>query len=133
MPNRRRARELAMQALFAVEIGQQDPSEAIANLVSDNADSDTRVFVKNLVFGSIEFSKTSDEIIIPLLQDWTLDRIPHIDRVILRMAIYELYKTPETPRAVVLNEAVELAKIFSTENSGRFVNGVLANVNVNGS
>jgi N utilization substance protein B len=60
------------------------------------------------------------------LEGWTLERLPTVDRLVLRMGVYEMRHRPETPRAVVINEAVELAKKFSTEESGRFVNGVLA-------
>ena len=60
------------------------------------------------------------------MQDWTLERLPTVDRLLLRMALYEMLYEPETPRPVVINEAVELAKKFSTEDSGRFVNGVLS-------
>lgn len=130
MPNRRHARELALQALFAIEVGRQEPGEAIAALVGDRADSDTRLFVRELVLGSLEERTASDEIISPLLQEWTLDRLPMLDLIILRMAVFELRKFPDTPRAVVLNEAVELAKRYSTEHSGRFINGVLGNVEV---
>jgi N utilization substance protein B len=62
----------------------------------------------------------------PLLEGWTLDRLPTIDRIILRMSVFELNHRKEIDSAVVINEAVELAKKFSTEDSGRYVNGVLA-------
>jgi len=65
-------------------------------------------------------------VIAPLLQDWTIDRLPTIDRILLRMGVYELRNRTDIPKPVVINEAVELAKKFSTEDSGRFVNGVLA-------
>jgi len=82
--------------------------------------------VRDLVLGTLEHSDESDALIAPLLQGWTLDRLPTIDRLVLRMSVYELTYHRETPRAVVLNEAVELAKKFSTDDSGRYVNGVLA-------
>ncbi|HZX69025.1 MAG TPA: transcription antitermination factor NusB, partial [Candidatus Elarobacter sp.] len=64
--------------------------------------------------------------IVPLLEGWTLDRLPTIDRIILRMSAFELNHRREIDAAVVINEAVELAKKFSTEDSGRYINGVLA-------
>lgn len=67
-----------------------------------------------------------DQLIAGKARGWRLDRMPMIDRAILRLGLYELEQRPDTPTAVVLNEAVELAKRFSTEDSGRFVNGVLA-------
>ncbi len=97
----------------------------IAETVGSAAEADTRVFVRDLVLGTLEHVVQSDLIIAPLLEGWTIDRLPTIDRIVLRMGVYELGHLP-TPRPVVINEAVELAKKFSTEDSGRFVNGVLA-------
>ena len=79
------------------------------------------------MLGTLEHAEQSDAVIAPLLHGWTLERLPTLDRLVLRMSVYELRHHRETPRAVVINEAVELVKKFSTEDSGRFVNGVLAN------
>lgn len=94
--------------------------------LATRADSAQRVFVKDLVLGTLEHAGESDESIAPLLQGWTLERLPTIDRLLLRMGAFELHHRPSTPRPVILNEAVELAKRFSTEDSGRFINGVLS-------
>jgi N utilization substance protein B len=67
-----------------------------------------------------------DGLIVRLAPDWPLDRMPAVDRAVLRLGIYELSQRPDVPTAVILDEAVELAKRSSTEESGRFVNGVLA-------
>ncbi len=64
----------------------------------------------------------------PLLDGWAIERLPTIDRLLLEMATFELHCCPQTPKAVAINEAVALAKRFSTEDSGRFVNGVLSAV-----
>lgn len=125
MPSRRHARELALQALYGAEIGHREPSDMIDETVGAAAEADTRTFVRDLVLGTLENMEHSDSIIAPLLDGWTIDRLPTIDRIVLRMSVYELHHMP-TPRPVVINEAVELVKKFSTENSGRFVNGVLA-------
>lgn len=125
MPSRRHARELALQALYGAEIGHREPGEMIDETVGTAVEADTRVFVRDLVLGTLENMAQSDSIISPLLEGWTMDRLPTIDRIVLRMSVYELQHLP-TPRPVVINEAVELAKKFSTEDSGRFVNGVLA-------
>jgi transcription antitermination protein NusB len=122
---RRAAREEALQVLYAIDIGRRDPSEAIDEVVPENARSDHRRFVRDTVVGTLGFAAEADAIIAPVLEGWTVERLPEIDRLILRMATYELRHTPDVPRAVVINEAVELAKKFSTEDSGRFVNGVL--------
>jgi N utilization substance protein B len=125
MPSRRHARELALQALYGAEIGHRPASEMIDETVGTSAAADTRVFVRDLVLGTLENEAESDAIISPLLEGWTLDRLPTIDRIVLRMSVFEL-RHFATPGPVVINEAVELAKKFSTEDSGRFVNGVLA-------
>jgi N utilization substance protein B len=119
------ARELALQTLYSVEVGRNEPSQALAD-VSEGANlGEDRAFVRDLVLGTLESSEECDAVIVPLLQGWTIERLPTLDRLLLRMGIYELRHRPETPPAVVINEAVELAKKFSTEDSGRFVNGVL--------
>jgi N utilization substance protein B len=123
---RRFARELALQTLFSVEVGKHDPAEALGHVLDRPDVDDQRGFVKELVFGTLENVEQSDALIAPLLEGWTLERLPTVDRLLLRMGVFELRHRPETPRAVVINEAVELAKKFSTEESGRFVNGVLA-------
>jgi N utilization substance protein B len=121
--SRRRARELALQALYGSEVGKRPVDEVLTELVTAD---EGRAFVRDLVLGTIENSAESDGLIAPLLEGWTLDRLPTIDRIILRMSAFELNHRRETDAAVVINEAVELAKKFSTEDSGRYVNGVLA-------
>jgi N utilization substance protein B len=124
--SRRFARELALQTLFSVEVGHHDPGMALDDALAGSASADARAFVKDLVYGTLEHAEQSDELIRPLLEGWTIERLPTVDRLLLRMGVYELRHRPETPRPVVINEAVELAKKFSTEDSGRFVNGVLS-------
>ena len=123
---RRYARELALQTLYSVEVGKNDPAAALEQTFAGPADSEGRAFVRDLVLGTLEHAERSDEVIAPLLQGWTLERLPTLDRLVLQMGVYELRHSPQTPAAVIINEAVELAKKFSTEDSGRFVNGVLA-------
>jgi N utilization substance protein B len=125
---RRFARELALQTLFSIDVGKHDAAEALDDALGRTDIGEQRGFVSDLVLGSIEHAATLDALIAPLLQEWTLDRLPTVDRLVLRMGAFEILYRPETPRPVVLNEAVELAKKFSTEASGRFVNGVLSNV-----
>ena len=125
---RRQARELALQTLFSIEIGKHDPQAALDEALARPGLGEERGFVRDLVLGTLDHASESDEVIAPLLQDWTLERIPTVDRLILRMAVHEMQHRPETPRVVAINEAIELAKKYSTEDSGRFVNGVLANV-----
>lgn len=124
--SRRFARELALQTLYGTEVGKRAPDEMLGETTARIDGAEGRAFIKDLVYGTIEFSDDSDAVIVPLLEGWTLERLPTIDRIVLRMAVFELQHRSETPPPVVINEAVELAKKFSTEDSGRFVNGVLS-------
>ena len=126
MPSRRIAREQALQTLYAIDVGHRDPADAMTEIVGDEAPHDHAAFVRDLVMGTLERQSAIDESIIANLQGWSLERLPALDRLILRMGAFELRFRPETPPAVVINEAVELAKKFSTEDSGRYVNGVLS-------
>jgi transcription antitermination protein NusB len=126
MPSRRHARELALQALYGAEVGHKEPGLMIDETVGPAGSPETRNFVRDLVLGTLDHADESDGIIAPLLEGWTIDRLPTIDRIVLRMSIFELTHRAETPPPVVINEAVELAKKFSTEDSGRFINGVLS-------
>ena len=80
----------------------------------------------DLVEGVVANEERIDGLIAANLKGWTLERLPVIDRTVLRIAVFELLERPEVPMAVVIDEAVELAKRFSTDDSGRFVNGVLS-------
>jgi len=126
--SRRHAREVALQALYGAEVGKRAPDELLTELLARDSSSEGRSFVRDLVLGTLENGEESDAQIAPLLEGWTLDRLPTIDRIILRMSAFELNHRREVDAAVVINEAVELAKKFSTEDSGRYVNGVLARI-----
>lgn len=81
-----------------------------------------------LTHGVLEHRDELDEAISAVADRWTIDRMPVVDRAVLRLALYELRHCPDVPTAVVLSEAVRIVKAFSTEHSGRFVNGVLASL-----
>ena len=125
MSSRRLGREQALQALYSIVVGHREPSDALAEVLGDRSDAEHRAFVKDLVTGTLDYAQTADVAVAPLLEGWTLERLPTIDRLLLQMGTFELRCRPQTPAAVVINEAVELAKKFSTEDSNRFVNGVL--------
>lgn len=125
MSSRRLGREQALQALYSIVVGHREPSDALSEVLGDRSDVDHRSFVKDLVTGTLDFAGEADVAFAPLLAGWTLERLPTIDRLLLEMGTFELRCRPQTPPAVVINEAVELAKKFSTEDSNRFVNGVL--------
>lgn len=123
--SRRHGRQQALQALYSIAVGSREPSDALTEVVGDAGGSEHRRFVRDLVLGTLAFRDRADEIVGPLLEGWAIERLPTIDRLLLEMGTYELRQRSEIPPAVAINEAVELAKRFSTEDSGRFVNGVL--------
>jgi N utilization substance protein B len=114
-----------MQMLFQWDMSQQDPAKLEAKFwKSAKAADKTRAFANLLFEGAAKDAAALDEAIAKHAENWRIERLAAIDRAILRLGIYELRGT-ETPPKVVLNEAVELAKKFSSEESGSFVNGVL--------
>jgi N utilization substance protein B len=122
---RTKSREFAMQMLFQWDVSQQDPLKLEENFWrSAKAADTTRVFANRLFEGAVKEVASLDEFIVKHADHWRFERLAAIDRAILRLAIYELRAT-DTPPKVVLNEAVELAKKFSSEDSGAFVNGIL--------
>ncbi len=125
MASRRHGREQALQALYSIQVGHRDPGDALTEVVGERADTDHRTFVRDLVIGTLDYADEADKAFQPLLEGWTLERLPMIDRLLLEMGTFELRCRRDTPPAVVINEAVQLAKKFSTEESNRFVNGVL--------
>lgn len=128
MSSRRAAREQALQVLYSVVIGDREPREAVREIVGEESDGEQRAFVEELALGTLEYAGEADRIVGPLLEGWAIERLPTIDRLVLEMATFELHCRPQTPKAVAISEAVALAKRFSTEDSGRFVNGVLSAV-----
>ncbi|MCA0970129.1 transcription antitermination factor NusB [Halobacillus litoralis] len=120
---RRTAREKAFQALFQMNTNEIDIDEAIQHVVEDpTVDS----FLDDLVHGVTEHRSELDEWIAAHLENWTFDRLPKVEKTALRIAAYEMKHNEEVPNQVAINEAVELAKIFGEEDSGKFVNGVLS-------
>lgn len=93
--------------------------------VLEDTDGDP-TYMRHLVEQTLQHQQTIDEEIKKYLRGWQLDRIANVDRAILRLAFYELMHEQETPPKVVLNEAIELAKLFSDEQSAKFINGVLS-------
>jgi N utilization substance protein B len=120
---RREARERALSLLYEADAKGVTPVEVLDDLPVAPAS-----FVTELVTGVEKHQAELDRLIARFAIDWTLGRMPVIDRTLLRMATYELLHQPDVPAAVTISEAVELAKQYSTEESGRFVNGVLASI-----
>lgn len=126
-PYRRLAREWALRALYQFEVAGKSIDEALTEVLSiANLEPEHAEYARDLARGVATRHTTElDPLIEQFAKGWTVDRMAVIDRNILRLAMYELRHHPETPPAVVVNEAIELAKKYSTAQSGKFVNGVL--------
>jgi len=130
MPARRRSREHALQILYLWDMRKQAVDESIETFYGTLFSEEGAVapprdaFLEALVRGTVEKVAEIDALISGHAEHWRLERMPAVDRNILRLAIYEMRHT-ETPAAVVIDEALELARRFSTEESVQFVNGVL--------
>lgn len=126
MGSRTKSRELALQMLFQWEVGKHPPAYVEQTFMHGRKLApDVDAFARALFEGTIGEVASLDKAISERAEHWRLERMPAIDRNILRMALYELLHHPQTPGAVVINEAIELARRFSNKDSVEFVNGVL--------
>ncbi|SDI96228.1 NusB antitermination factor [Salimicrobium halophilum] len=126
MMKRRLAREKAFQTLFQMittDLNQQ----AAMDYVLEEEENDP--FLIQLVEGVTTHQKELDEWVAEHLENWSLERLPKVEKTVLRIAVFELKYEEDTPTQVAINEAVELAKTFGDEASGKFVNGVLSKMN----
>jgi N utilization substance protein B len=122
---RSKSREFSMQMLFQWDMSQQDLTKLEAKFWKGaRAAEQTRAFANQLFEGAAHDSKDLDELIAKHVENWRLERISAIDRAILRLALHEMRAT-DTPPKVVINEAVELAKKFSSDEASGFVNAIL--------
>lgn len=123
---RRKAREKALQILFQFDIQQGDINEIIEDrFENDQIDENQREFITNLIAGAHENLVEIDQALEDVIEGWNLQRIGKVEKNILRLAVYELLFT-DLSENIVINEAVELAKTFSTNQSASFINGILA-------
>ncbi|MDD5290108.1 MAG: transcription antitermination factor NusB [Patescibacteria group bacterium] len=129
MPNRHLSRTIAMQTLYEWDFNHHSEklNEVLTyNIKEQAAGLEDISFVESLVKGVVKNIKAIDEIIIKFAPEWPLDKITVVDRNVLRLGIYELkFAASDVPPKVVINEAIEMAKTFGGESSGKFVNGVL--------
>lgn len=121
---RTEARKKALQALFQLDSTELTVEEAIDYVLIN--DEQTNAFLNRLVQGTTEHKEQIDAALEEKLENWTLSRLPKIERTVLRLAVYELLFDEDTPNKVVMNEAIELSKTFGDEKSSKFVNGVLS-------
>lgn len=126
MSLRRKGREFALQMLFQVDMTDQQPQEVLSLFwQSHTVGDDVKQFAEDLFQGTVGVRPRLDTLLAHISSHWRLDRMPVVDRNLLRLALYEMLFQPDTPRVVVIDEAIEIAKRFGSEDSGQFINGVL--------
>jgi N utilization substance protein B len=130
MGTRRKSRELALQMLFQADLGKQPPEEVRSTFWKGRGEVTPEVqgFADDLFRVARDRGREIDELIENHAENWRMDRMAAVDRNILRAAVAELLGFPKTPRAVVINEAIEIAHRFSAPESADFINGVLDSV-----
>lgn len=123
---RRLARETALQTLFQHDVGRVEPGSALKFSCEEFGVGETAAaFARELVEGAIANRETIDATIRRLAVEWNLERMSNVDRNLLRVAVYEMLYRTDIPHNVSINEAIELAKIYSGEEAARFINGIL--------
>ena len=126
MKKRRRARELALQELYGWEISGNTIEVVLKRMTDDSeAEEEIVTFASELLTRTILNKVTLDEDVVSVVENWEFGRIALIDRLILRLALCEFLHFEEIPPKVTINEAIDMAKKYSTSQSGRFVNGIL--------
>lgn len=129
MKSRTRARGLALQVLYEIDIANHPPANILKERLEETPlTEDLAEFARQIVFGILPIRHDLDQIIAQYAPEWPLDQIAAIDRNILRMACWEFAVQGETPVKVAINEAVELAKLYGSDSAPRFVNGVLGSL-----
>ena len=130
MGRRRKARELALQLLYQLDVqGEEHPGPHLDDFwLQHPVDREAREFAESLVRGTKLHGAEIDELISRYAENWELDRMAVVDRNILRLAVYELVWGTDVPPKVAINEAIEIAKKFGTQESSRFINGILDRV-----
>ncbi len=127
---RRKAREHALQILFQLDIRKDKPSATVLKhfWAEYDPDEEVKAFAEEIVKGTFKHLARINDLIHQCAKNWTLDRMAVVDRNVLRMAIYEILYRMDIPTSVTINEAIEIAKKFGTDESGAFVNGILDRV-----
>jgi transcription antitermination factor NusB len=129
MRRRTRARELAVQFLYQLDLRGDEVLDTLREFVEEETDDkDVREFATRLALGTRKLQDETDRCLKEVARNWDLKRMAALDRNVLRMAVFELLHCPDIPPKVTINEAIEIGKKFSTANSGAFINGILDRV-----
>jgi N utilization substance protein B len=127
---RRKAREYALQILFELDIRKEKPTARALKIfwAEHSPDEEVRSFAEEVVKGTFKHLQAINSAIEQSAENWSIDRMASVDRNVLRLAVYEILYRMDIPSSVAINEAIEVAKKFGTEESGSFVNGILDSV-----
>ncbi|NJN80509.1 MAG: transcription antitermination factor NusB [Anaerolineales bacterium] len=126
MKPRTKARSIALQVLYETDLSNHLPGDVLKTRLEDNALKDDHAeFARQIIFGVLPLREALDQVIAKYAPEWPLDQVAAIDKNIIRIACWEFAISRETPTKVAINEAVELAKIYGSDSTSRFVNGVL--------
>ncbi len=126
MGARRKARELALQMLFQHDMSGNEPDMIIATFEDlQKSKANTREFATKILRGTVDHLSEIDDMIQAQAENWRLSRLAVVDRNIIRMSVYEFMHETDTPKLVIIDEAIEIAKKFGTQKSSQFINGIL--------
>jgi len=126
MGARRKARELALQMLFQHDMSGNSPDMIISTFEEfEKSKANTRLFAEKIFKGTVAHLPSIDEMITAQAENWRLSRMAVVDRNIIRMSVYEFLHEDDTPKLVIIDEAIEIAKKFGTQKSSQFINGIL--------
>jgi N utilization substance protein B len=129
MKARTRARGIALQALYEIDLVGHSPVQVLQERLAEEPQTEELAeFIRQILFGILPLREQLDVVIAKYAPEWPLEQIAAVDRNILRIAVWEFAGTQETPVKVAINEAVELAKFFGSDSAPRFVNGVLGSL-----
>ncbi len=132
MGQRRNSRELAMQALYYIDLGNEKPFEAYKLFcIHFESEEGINAFFEEIVEGTLKQKSEIDSIVENFSNNWKLSRMSGIDRNIIRIAVYEMLYCKDIPSTVTINEAIDIGKKFGTKDSGAFINGILDAISQN--
>ncbi|PGS56181.1 transcription antitermination factor NusB [Bacillus sp. AFS041924] len=122
---RRKARELALQTLFQMDLSEANASDALEHVLEE-AEEKQDAFLDAIITNFVDHKLVIDELLASNIESWTIDRLGNVDRNILRIAVVEINYLDDVPKSVAINEAIEIAKVYGDDDSSKFINAVLS-------